>query len=155
MSFWSEYRKAWGWRRLLLSPRVSGIVLLPSSLPLSGNAGRKMKAVKQQGSGKTSIQIQSLCCQMSADIVFVFRGKLKGEENFNFPIAITCHWRKSYLQLSSGYITVLLPKMQYVLLYWASPDLIRFDTRNTCTVNNPQLSVIKIWFVLLYSLSSN
>lgn len=150
---WSEYRKARGWRRLLLSPRVDGIVLLPSSLPLPGNAARKMKAMKQQGSGKNSIQIQSLCCQTSADIVFVFRGKLMREENFNFPLAIIFHWRKSYLQLSSWCITVLLPEMQFVLLYWSSPDLIRCDTRNTCTVNNPQLSVIKNEACIIHALS--
>lgn len=51
--------------------------------------------------GKNSTLIQSLCCQTSADIVFIFRGKLMGEENLNFPLAIICHWRKSYLQLSS------------------------------------------------------
>lgn len=83
---WSEYRKAWGWRGFLLSPRVDGIVLLFSS-PLLPS---------------------------SADNIFVFRGKLMGEENFNFPLTVICHWRISYLQLSSQCTTVLLPTQNAV-----------------------------------------
>lgn len=45
--------------------------------------------------------------------------------------------------------TVLLPEFQYALLYWSSPALTRFDTGNTSSVSNIQLSVIKTQLVLL------
>lgn len=101
---WREDRKASGWRRLALSPRGCGVAVLPSSrncclclVTLEG----KWKLWNSREVGKNSNQLQSLCCQMSADIIFIFTGKLMAEENFNFPLAAKCHLRLSHIQLPS------------------------------------------------------
>lgn len=141
---WSEHRKASGCRRLVPSPRGCGVVIPRSLLPLPDNAGREMEATKQQGSEKNNPQLQSLCSQMSTDIAFIFTGKLMAEENFNFPLAAKHHWRLSYLQQPSVCTTVLLPEFQYALLHWSSRALTMFNSRNTCSVSNLQLSMIKM-----------
>lgn len=109
-------------------------------LPLTGKAGREFKNYERSKWKKQ----QSICCQMSAAIVFICIRKLMAEENFVFPPAAKHHWKLSYPSSLHSVTTGLLPEFQYSLEHWSSPDLSRFDSRSPCSVSNPQLSVIKI-----------